>query len=118
MSVVSDVATGIALGKQERAQIGVIDARRHLRRHDRLGAEGDAEARRAQHRQVVRAIADRDRRFRPETARGRARQQCFEFCVPADDRLGDLSGQRAAVIEKDVGALQVEPDQRRHFSVK
>jgi hypothetical protein len=91
----------------------MVDARRHFGRDRRLGMEGDAEARRLQHRQVVGAVADGQR---SPTCRPRSAQSRSSVASLASlPRIGSSTaparvGRRA----QHVGRLEVEAQRLLH----
>ena len=60
----------VALGEQQRAQVGMVDPSARFRCDDGLGMERDAKPGCAQHVEVVRAVADRQRRGQRQSALG------------------------------------------------
>ena len=59
--VADELRRRIALAVQQRRQVGVVDPGMGGRRHGGLGVEGDAEAGAFEHREIVGAVADRQR---------------------------------------------------------
>ena len=56
-----EIALRDALQEQQRAQVAMLDRHRRLARDRRVGVVGDAEAGGEQHRQIIGAVADRQR---------------------------------------------------------
>ncbi len=83
-------------------------------RDRRLGAEGDAEPGGGQHREIVGAIADRDRLGRGYAARRSERHERVPLARAGDDRRRHLAGQPAAGCLQPVGDDVVEAERARH----
>ncbi len=73
-----------------------------------LGAKGDAESRCAEHRQVIGAVADRQRLRRVEAEPRAEIAQGREFGVASEDRLGDPADEKAVGDDEPVRAVLVE----------
>ncbi len=82
-------ASGVALGVEQSRQIVMLDPRGGGGGRGRLGAIGDAEARGLDHRDVVGAVADRQRIGRVDPALGRRVEQGGTLGPRPDDRLAD-----------------------------
>ena len=90
----------------------MVDSRRSGLRHHGLAVIGDAQARRLDHRDVVGAVADRQRFLgdRPK----RSRSSLSVSSLASRPRIGSATPAReaaAAIHEKRVGAVLVEADQ-------
>jgi tRNA dimethylallyltransferase len=92
---------------KERREISVLDARVRRSRDLGLGAIGDAEAGRLQHRKIVGAVADSQRVAKREPHRGGDLFQRGKLGVLAEDRLDDLARQLAAFDDERIGAVLV-----------
>ena len=90
----------------------MIDARVRGRGDLRLGVIGDTEAGRLDHREIVRAVAGRERFVRREAEPFAQFDQGGELRLAAEDRLGDAAGELAAVDDQRVAAMLVEADHR------
>ena len=85
----------------------MVDARVGGRRDLGLGAVGDAEAGRLQHREIVGAVADGERVVKRRPIAAAISLSALELGVLAEDRLDDLAGQLAAFDHERVGAVLV-----------
>ena len=90
----------------------MIDARMRGFGDLRLGVIGDAEAGRLDHREIVRAVAGRERFVRREAEAVAQFDQRRELRLAPEDRLGDAAGELAAIDDQRIAAVLVEPDQR------
>jgi hypothetical protein len=86
----------------------MVDLGMGLGRDDRLGAVGDAQARGLDHRQVVGAVADRQRVGRGQAEGGGFLSQRGQLGFLTQDRLADRARQPASFLDQGVGAVQVE----------
>ena len=84
-----DLVPLVALEIKEGFQIGVVDARARRGGDARLGAEGDAETRRLEHRQVVCAVADGERIGKRDAMLGREKKKRLPLGLAPEDRLFD-----------------------------
>ena len=91
----------------------MLDPHRRLRRHDGLRMVCDPQPSRPDHRQVICPIADGQRVRRRQPARRRKFVQRRQLGIPVQDRLAHSPQQRRAVVQQGVGAVVVEPQQRR-----
>src|SRR2546422_202732 len=100
----------MALAVEQRGEIAVIDARVCGRGNRGLGMIGDAEACGLQHRDVVRAIAGRER-FLGRKAEALAQlDQRRELGVAPEYRLGDPAGELAVLDDQRVATVLAETD--------
>ena len=81
--------------------------------NNRLGAKSDAETGGAQHRQVVGAVADRERKRRWNAEFAGKREQSLPLCLGGDDRRQHPAGQPAVDDLQPVGDDAVEAELRR-----
>ena len=79
----------------------------------RLGMIGDAEAGGLDHREIVRAVAGRERLAGRETEAVAQFEQGGELRLAPEDRLGDAAGELAVLDDQRVAAVLVEADQSR-----
>ena len=92
----------------------MIDARGRGLRDLGLGVVGDAEARRLDHRDVVGAVAGHQGALRRQRKLPGELDQGRELGFASEDRLRHVAGQAAVAIDYErVGAVLVEPDERR-----
>ena len=90
----------------------MVDARMRGRGDLRLGMIGDTEACRLDHREVIRAVAGRERFVRREAEAVAQFDQRRALRLPAEDRLGDAAGEPFALGDQRIGAMLVETDHR------
>ena len=91
-SILDELLAPIALQEQQPGQVGVVDRRIGHRLQRRLGAIADAEPGAADHAEIVRAVADRERLLeRSSPSRAAELEQRLLLCLGAEDRLGARS---------------------------
>ena len=83
-----DLDRPVALGEQQRPEVGVIDPGAGFGGHDGLRAERDPEPRFAQHVEIIRAVADRERRGKRQIPAGGQFPERRDLGMAAEDRLG------------------------------
>ena len=84
------------------------DAVLYLRRHDGFSIICNAKSRSVQHAKIIGAVADREGGGEFDAALIRQLVQRCDFGIPVQNRLADLAGERGAVIEQGVGAVDVK----------
>jgi tRNA dimethylallyltransferase len=90
---VGEIGLEVSLRVEEAGQIGVVETPASRDGNDRFRAKGDTEAGGAEHRQIVGAVANRDRFGGRDAELGRERQQCLPLGLPGDDRRQHPAGQ-------------------------
>ena len=93
--VVGELGARVALQIEQRREVAVVDARMRGRGDLRLGVIGDAEAGRLDHREIVGAVAGRERLVRREAEALAQFEQRGELRLAPEDRLGDAAGELA-----------------------
>ena len=111
---VSFDAMNARLREQQRAQVAILHPCSRRGGDDRLGAERHAQPGRAQHVEIVGAIANRERVREIEPPFGGKVGQGREFGVPIEDRFGHLPGQYRAIIQQGVRTVLVKATQGCH----
>jgi tRNA dimethylallyltransferase len=106
-SPLDEILARKALRVEQRRKIGVLDARVRRSRDLGLGAIGDAEAGRLQHRKIVGTVADRQRFVKRRPHRARDLRERTELGVLTEDRLHDLAGQLSVVDHEHIGPVLV-----------
>ena len=110
MSRDHEVALSDPLQIEQSGQITAGDGDRHARSDHRMSAKGDAEAGGGQHRQIVGAVADGERRARREAPGPRQALQQRALAPRLADRLEHAAGQTAAPGLETIGLSQIEAD--------
>ena len=90
----------------------MLDARVRRFRDDGLGVIGDTQASRLEHRNVVCAVARRERVMRREAEAVAQLHEGRDLRIAPQDRLFDAAGQFSIFDDQPVAALLVEPDHR------
>src|SRR3546814_7979685 len=85
----------VALQVEQRRQVGMVDADRCARRDARLRPPLHAEAGAQQHRQVVGAVANRDRTGGRDAEPVRCLQQGLDLSILVEDGFADAPGPTA-----------------------
>ncbi len=98
------------LDEEEGAEVGEVDAGRRGSGNRGLGVPGDAEAGGEEHREIVRAIADREGSTEGKVAGRGELVQGAELVVAITDRFGDEASEHFVVMEENVGAVDVEAE--------
>ncbi len=83
----------VSLGVEEAGQVGVVEPHPGGARNHRFGMKGDTEPGDGQHRQVVRAVADGERRVGRNPELGGQRPQLLPLRLGGDDRRQHPAGQ-------------------------
>src|SRR4051794_33066933 len=109
-SILLPLPPGIALGVEQSREVVVLDPRIRGGGGGGLGVVGDAEAGRLEHRNVVGAVADRERVPDLQPKLGGGVEQGAPLGLSPDDRLAYRAGEAAAAAHEPVGDHPVEAD--------
>jgi tRNA dimethylallyltransferase len=103
----------VALCEQQGGQVGMVDPPPRSGSHKRFGVEGDAEPGAGEHRQIVGAIADRDRLLQRNAFFGGQPEQRLPLRFGGDDRWVYPAGQTPRGQVDPIGDNVIETEFRR-----
>src|ERR1700758_3482255 len=98
LSVGDEIFAAIALRVKKRGEVAVVDAGAGRLAQRRLAMKGDAEPARLDHRNVVGAVAHRERLFTAKTKARPQRQQCVALGFAAQHWLRHFAGEPAGAV--------------------